>query len=51
MKTRPASKMMLILLAATLPGGVLLLLFPKQIENMMDDVRNRIQRYRAIRES
>ncbi len=50
MKVQPASRLMLILLAITLPGGVLLLLFPRQVENLVDDVKTRIQRYRAIRE-
>jgi hypothetical protein len=50
MKVQPASKLMLILLAITLPGGVLLLLFPKQVESLVDDVKIRLQRYRTIRE-
>lgn len=46
MNIPPSQKIATILLAAALPGGVLLLLFPKQTKNLMDDVKSRIQRYR-----
>lgn len=50
MNMPPSHKIVTILLAAALPGGVFLLLFPKQTENLVNDVKTRIQRYRAARQ-
>ncbi len=41
---RPSPKMLLILTAIAVPGGLLLLLFPKQATNFAKDVKERWQR-------
>lgn len=47
----PTYKTIALLLAVILlPGGVFLLLFPKQTGNLMDDVKSRVQRYREARQ-
>lgn len=48
MNTWFSPKILLIILAITLPGGVLLLLFPKQMTGLMNGVKARIQRNRSI---
>lgn len=48
MNTLFSPKILLIILAITLPGGVLLLLFPKQMTGLMNGVKARIQRNRSI---
>ncbi|MGB3919158.1 MAG: hypothetical protein WBL07_17120 [Thiothrix litoralis] len=50
MNIPPSHKIVLILLAVAMPGGALLLLFPKQAENLMSDMKSRIHRYRKSRQ-
>lgn len=50
MNTPTSHKIMLTLLAVALPGGLLLLLFPRQTSSLMNDVKSRIQRYRGNRQ-
>jgi hypothetical protein len=39
-----------ILLAVVLPGGVILLLFPRQTENLVKGVKARVLRYKDTRQ-
>ncbi|QLQ32893.1 MAG: hypothetical protein HZT40_16285 [Candidatus Thiothrix singaporensis] len=42
MSIQPSPKLVRILLALVLPGGVLLLLFPKQADILVNDLKSRI---------
>ncbi|MEB4592449.1 hypothetical protein VSS37_15800 [Candidatus Thiothrix sp. Deng01] len=49
MSIQPSPKLVRILLALTLPGGVLLLLFPKQADMLVNDLKSRIRPNRNAR--
>ena len=43
-------KIVTVLLAVALPGGVFLLFFPRHTESVYNGIKYRIQRYREARE-